>query len=267
MAAVDPTDTPLAELVSLEGRVAVVTGAASGIGEAIARRLAEAGADVVIADLDEAGAIAVAESIAAAGRGRAIGLALDVSKTATIRAGADTAVERWGRLDIWVNNAAIYPTTGPMLDVADEFVDRMLQTNVRGTIAGAREAARRMRGGGVIVNLSSTNGSRGSAGVGVYVASKHAVEGATKTLALEFGPSDIRVLAVAPGLIDTGGVREQIDQMAEVGVDISDRLTDNPLGRAGRPDDVARVVLFAVSDLATWITGTTIAVDAGRTAR
>lgn len=263
----DPTDSPLAELLSLEGRVAVVTGAATGIGEAIARRLAEAGADVVVADLDGDGADAAAARISETGGGRAMGATLDIGRTDTIRAVVDAAVDTWGRLDIWVNNAAIYPTTGPMLDVADEFVDRMLQLNVRGTIAGAREAARHMKRGGVIVNLSSTNGSRGSTGVGAYVASKHAVEGVTKTLALEFGAHDIRVLAVAPGLIDTGGVREQIDQLAEIGVDISDRLTDNVLGRAGRPDDVARVVLFAVSDLACWVTGTTIAVDAGRTAR
>ena len=263
----DPSDRPLAELVSLDGRVAVVTGAARGIGAAIARRLAEAGADVVVTDLDGDGADDTAATIAVAGAGRAVGHALDIGRTDSIRSAAEAAVDTFGGLDIWVNNAAIYPTTGPLLDVADEFVDRMLQLNVRGTIAGAREAARRMKRGGVIVNLSSTNGSRGSPGVGAYVASKHAVEGVTKTLALEFGALGIRVLAVAPGLIDTGGVRQQIDQMAEVGVDLSGRLTDNVLGRAGVPDDIARVVLFAVSDLATWVTGTTIAADAGRTAR
>ena len=173
------------------------------------------------------------------------------------------ALAELGGLDIWVNNAGIFPTTGPAIDADDEFVDRMLHVNVRGTYAGAREAARRMTNGGVIVNLTSTAGFKASAGISAYVASKHAVVGITKALALELGPLGIRVLAVAPTIIDTPGVRDQMAPLAEAGVDVEARVAANPLGRMGVPDDVARVVLFCCTDMAAFMTGSTVAVDAG----
>jgi NAD(P)-dependent dehydrogenase (short-subunit alcohol dehydrogenase family) len=258
----DVSDRTLAELISLRGRRAVVTGAARGLGAQIVRRLAEAGAAVVAGDLDGDAAGALAQEVAAAG-GRAIGCALDVGDTASLVAAADLAVAELGGLEIWVNNAAIFPTTGPAVDADDAFVDRMLHVNVRGTYAGAREAARRMSSGGVIVNLASTAGFKASAGISAYVASKHAVVGITKALALEFGPLGIRVLAVAPTIIDTPGVREQMAPLAEAGLDVEARVAANPLGRMGVPDDVARVVLFCCSDLAAFMTGSTVAVDAG----
>jgi NAD(P)-dependent dehydrogenase (short-subunit alcohol dehydrogenase family) len=258
----DVSDRTLAELISLRGRRAVVTGAGRGIGAQIVRRLAEAGAAVVAGDLDGDVAGAVAQEASAAG-GRAIGCALDVGDTASLAAAADLAVTELGGLEIWVNNAGIFPTTGPAVDADDAFVDRMLHVNVRGTYAGAREAARRMSNGGVIVNLTSTAGFKASAGISAYVASKHAVVGVTKALALEFGPLGIRVLAVAPTIIDTPGVREQMAPLAEAGLDVEARVAANPLGRMGVPDDVARVVLFCCSDLAAFMTGSTVAVDAG----
>ena len=139
----------------------------------------------------------------------------------------------------------------------------MLQVNVRGTYAGAREAARRMADGGVIVNLTSTAGFKASAGISAYVASKHAVVGVTRSLALEFGPLGIRVLAVAPTIIDTPGVREQLAPLEAAGVDVGARAAANPLGRMGVADDVARVVLFCCTDMAAFMTGSTLAVDAG----
>ena len=256
------SDRTLPELMSLAGRGAVVTGAGRGLGAQIVRRLAEAGADVMAGDLDEAAAAAVAAECDGQ-VGRVVPVRLDVGDTASLAAAADMATAELGGLDIWVNNAGIFPTTGPAVDADDEFVDRMLRVNVRGTYAGAREAARRMTNGGVIVNLTSTAGFKASAGISAYVASKHAVVGITKALALEFGPLGIRVLAVAPTIIDTPGVRDQMAPLAEAGVDVEARVAANPLGRMGVPDDVARVVLFCCTDMAAFMTGSTVAVDAG----
>ncbi len=239
-----------------------MTGAGRGLGAQIVRRLAEAGADVIAGDLDAAAVSDVADEVSASGR-RVLGCQLDIADSDSLAAAADRAVTDLGGLEIWVNNAGIFPTTGPAIDVGDAFVDRMLLVNVRGTYAGAREAARRMTAGGVIVNLTSTAGFKASAGISAYVASKHAVVGITKALALEFGPLGIRVLAVAPTIIDTPGVRDQLASLAQAGVDIDARVAANPLGRMGVPDDVARVVLFCCSDMAAFMTGSTVAVDAG----
>ncbi len=256
------TDRSLAELISLRGRRAVVTGGGRGLGAQIVRRLAEAGADVVAGDLDEAAARELAEQSTRLG-GRVIPCRLDVADTPSLAAAADIAISELGGLEIWVNNAGIFPTTGPALEAEDAFIDRMLEVNVRGTYAGAREAARRMRDGGVIVNIASTAGFKAGAGISAYVATKHAVVGITKALALELGPLGIRVLAVAPTIIDTPGVREQLAPLAAAGLDIEARAAANPLGRMGVPDDVARVVLFCCSDMAAFMTGSTVAVDAG----
>jgi NAD(P)-dependent dehydrogenase (short-subunit alcohol dehydrogenase family) len=259
----DHSQRSLTELFSLAGRRAVVTGGARGLGAQIVRRLAEAGADVVVADLDGAGASAVAAEVAAATGRRVIGSRLDVGDSASLAEVADRAVGELGGLDIWVNNAGIFPTTGNPLEVSDEFLDRMLQINTRGTYAGAREAARRMTQGGVIINLASTAGFKAAPGISAYVMSKHAVVGITKALALEFGPLDVRVLAVAPTVMDTPGVADQLAPLKAAGLDIAAQQARNPLGRMGVADDVARVVVFACSDLAAFMTGSVLAVDAG----
>ena len=259
----DLSNTSLADLLSLHGRRAVVTGAAKGIGAATARRLAEAGADVVVADLDVGGAEATAAAIARATGRRVLSTALDVTRSDTLAAAADLAVRELGGLEVWVNNAGIYPTTGAAIDAADDFVDRMLAVNVRGTYAGAREAARRMTSGGAIVNLASTAGFRAAPGISAYVASKHAIVGLTKNLAIEFAALDIRVNGVAPGVIDTPGVREQLEPLKAAGLDVSAAMSKSLFGRGGQPDDVARVITFLASDLAAWITGVVIPVDAG----
>lgn len=259
----DFTDRPLAELFSLAGRRAVVTGAGRGLGAQITRRLAEAGADVVAGDLDGAAAQAVAAEVAAATGRRVIAVTMDVSDTATLAAAAELAVREFGGVDIWVNNAGIFPTTGPAIEMTDEFLDRMFAVNSRGTFAGAREAARRMTDGGVIVNIASTAGFKATPGISAYIASKHAVVGITKALAHEFGPLGIRVLGIAPSVIDTPGVQQQLAPLKAAGIDIDARAAANPLGRIGRPDDVARVVVFCASNLAAYMTGSTLPVDAG----
>ncbi len=262
----DHSGRSLTELFSLTGRVAVVTGAARGLGEQIVRRLAEAGADVIAGDIEIAGVEATAADVGSTSGQRVIGVHLDVSETPDVVAAADRAVSEFGRLDIWVNNAGISYATGPAVEVTDEFIDHMFAVNMRGTFVGAREAAKRMPNGGVIINLASTTGFRASAGISAYVASKHAVVGITKALGLEFGPLGIRVLGIAPTVMDTPGVRIEMEPLLKAGLDVAKRAGANPLGRMGVADDVARVVVFAASDLAAFMTGSTIAVDAGRLA-
>jgi NAD(P)-dependent dehydrogenase (short-subunit alcohol dehydrogenase family) len=261
----DLNDRALAELISLRGRSAVVTGGARGLGRAIARRLAEAGASVLIGDVDGDGASAAAGEIAGRTGGTVMATSLDVADPASISRAADLAVDQFGHIDIWVNNAGVYPSR-PVLEMADADWEWVIRVNLGGTFVGAREAARRMtRAGhrGVIVNLSSIAGIRGrAAGIPHYVASKHGIVGLTKQLALEFADAGIRVLAVAPTTITTPGVEEGMGHPD----DLEQRIAC-PLGRAGQPDDVARVVLFCASDLSLFMTGSTLVVDGGEMAR
>ncbi len=197
MAVPDVTTKALHELISLRGRVAVVTGAGRGIGLAVARRLAEAGADVAVGDLDEETARGGAEELLAFGV-RSFGTTLDVSAEPSVRQLADRTESELGPIYIWVNNAGIYPST-PVLDMDVSQWDRVLDVNLTGTFLGAQEAARRMVAtgvGGAIINITSTAGFRAAGpGVAHYVASKHAVRGLTKSLAVELGPYGIRVLS------------------------------------------------------------------------
>ncbi|HET7639011.1 MAG TPA: SDR family NAD(P)-dependent oxidoreductase [Ktedonobacteraceae bacterium] len=257
MAIPDVSGKSITELLSLNGRNAVVTGGARGIGLAICQRLAEAGANIVVGDVREDLGKEVAEHIARQWGVKALFCVADVSDGASIAQLADKAVQELDGIDIWVNNAGIYPMS-PVLEMPDEQWDRVLAINLRGTFIGAREAAKRMIGaqkGGVIINLASTAGYQGGASIAHYVASKHGVRGLTKSLAIELGPHNIRVLALAPTLISTPGISES-------GLDTSP-FESLPLGRVGVPDDVGRVALFCASDLSMLMTGSTIAVDAG----
>jgi NAD(P)-dependent dehydrogenase (short-subunit alcohol dehydrogenase family) len=267
----DVSGQSLAQLISLAGRTAVVTGAARGIGLAIATRLAEAGADVVLGDLDEAVARNAASAISQAGGGRAIGAAVDVTREESIIALADRAQLEFGHVDIWVNNAGIFPGA-PSVDFLVETWDAIQDINLRGTFLGAREAARRMMAqdpkGGVIVNIASVSGYRGRPGLAAYVASKHGVVGLTKSLGVELGPHDIRVLGVAPTGVSTPGVAQRKAEAKGAELERIEALEKKvgaalPLGRLGVPDDIARVVLFCASDLAMLMTGSTVIVDAG----
>ena len=247
-----------AELIDLSGKNALVTGAAKGIGRAIAERLAAAGANVTLADLDPTG-----EATA-----REIGgsfVVCDITNADQLAA-AVTAASRGGNLDILVNNAGIYPTTGPIDNVTDAFVSKMLEVNVRAQYSAAREAARAMKNGGAIVNLASIAGIRGGANITAYSASKGAVIALTRAFANELGPRGIRVNAIAPGIIDTPGVQEQMAPLKKGGLDIDAAIAANPLRIAGQPDHIARVTLFLVSGLAAFITGQTVVVDGGATA-
>lgn len=262
----DVSGRSISELVSLAGRRAVVTGGAKGIGAATAQRLAEAGADVVVGDVDEVAAQAAAEAVADSTGQVVLAARCDVADEDSVVALAELAVSLLGGIDIWVNNAGIFPP-GPLLDLTVAGWDTVLDVNLRGAFLGSREAARRMTAqgsGGVIVNITSTAGFRGSGGLPAYVSSKHGLGGLTKALAAELGPHGIRALAVAPTLISTPG----IDHLREIGGEqmegvltaLAERL---PVGRVGVADDVARVVLFCASDLSVLMTGSTLCVDGG----
>ncbi len=270
MVAPDVSDRSIADLLSLAGRTAVVTGGASGIGLGIAHRLAEAGARVVIADLASTEA-AVAEVIERSA-GDVVGLALDVTDGAAIAEAAAYVQREFGGADIWVNNAGIFPSTS-VLEMTDEQWDAVLAVNLRGTFIGAREAARHMVAGGrggVIINIASIAAFRaGGPGIAHYVSSKHGINGLTKSLAVELGPQGVRVLTVAPTMIRTPGIEASAQDLRDAGnADQFDSFADwLPLRRWGQPDDVARVVLFCVSDLAAFMTGSTVLVDAGHIAQ
>lgn len=264
MAIADSTDKTLADIVSLKGRNAVVTGGAKGLGKAIARRFAEAGANVVLGDLDAATAQDAAAELSDRYGTRVLATALDVREGTSVSALADFARAELGSIDVWVNSAGIFPLTR-ILEMTDEIWDNVLNINLRGTFIGCREAARKMvdNGGGVIINIASTAGFKGAGpGIPHYVASKHGVRGVTRQFALELAEKDIRVLGIAPTTILTEGVRDVMPSAAETGFDL-DQTYHSMLGRTGVPDDVARVALFCASDMSAFMTGSTILVDAG----
>jgi len=264
----DVSSRSIAQLVDLTGKVAVITGGAQGIGKAISRRLAEAGASVVIGDINGDGAQATARELVGTTGADLRGTAVDVRVTASIEALAQKAVDELGGIDIWVNNAGVYPTS-ELLVMTDADWENVVAINLRGTFTGARTAARHMvaRGqGGVIINLSSTAGFRAfGPGLAHYTATKHAVRGLTKSLAVELGPHCIRALAIAPTLILTEGIASSRDDHEDSGLaEAQDALREShPLKRLGVPDDVARVALFCASDLSLLMSGSTLMVDAG----
>jgi NAD(P)-dependent dehydrogenase (short-subunit alcohol dehydrogenase family) len=242
--------------------VAVITGGAHGIGSSCCSRLAEAGARVVVADIDEKAARETASAIGA----RAGAAAVDVREAASVRALVERAHDEHGRLDVWVNAASVYPTS-PLLELSEQDWELVLDTNLRGTFLGAREAARAMIAGdrgGVIVNVSSTAAYRAEApGAAHYVASKFGVRGLTQALAVELGPHGIRVLAVAPTVTLTPGLEAERSSLESAGFALEELGPSLPLGRVAVPDDVARVVLFCACDLSLLMTGSTLLVDAG----
>jgi len=267
MAVKDVTSKSLHELVSFAGRSAVVTGAAWGLGKATVRRLAEAGASVLIADLDAEKAANTAQELMQEYGGKVLSIEMDASDPQAITAAADFAVKEFGNIDIWVNNAGV-PSHSPLLDLTDEAFDKVQAINLRGTFVGAREAARRMIAaarGGVIVNVASLAGVSGiSASQAAYVASKHGVVGLTRQMAIELAQHDIRVLGVAPGV----SLTEKTMFLADWDEETARKsgipgIGGSRLGRHGVADDMARTILFCASDMSMFMTGTTLVVDGG----
>ncbi|TDD94387.1 SDR family NAD(P)-dependent oxidoreductase [Jiangella asiatica] len=262
----DVSERSIAELTSLARRVAVVTGGAQGIGLAIARRLAEAGADIALADIDDVALGAAVAQLQSSYDRKVIGLHVDVADEDAVRHFADDTVAEFGGLHIWVNNAGIYPAV-PFLELTTAQWRAVIDVNLNGAYFGAREAAARMVAAGdpgVIVNVASVAAYRANPTCGAeYISAKHAVRGLTKSLAAQLGGHGIRVLAVAPTTIETPGLQRSREEIAGAGFDAIDAHQVRPLGRDGVPDDIARVVLFCACDLSILMTGSTVLVDGG----
>ncbi|MFN6469072.1 MAG: SDR family NAD(P)-dependent oxidoreductase [Nostoc sp. SerVER01] len=263
----DVSDRPLPELISLKNKVAVVTGGSKGIGWGICKRLAEAGANVVVAGHHQESSNQAAAELTNTYNNRAISIAVDVSNSATLSTLAERTISEFGRLDIWVNNAAIFPIK-PLLEFSDEAWQEVINVDLNGVFFGSREAAKRMiaaGNGGVIINLSSVLGYKAWPKMSAYVCAKHGIGGLTKSLAIELGQHGIRVLAIAPSVVKTAYINSAEFQ-DNSGVDSDEVAKEIPLGRVGVPDDIARVALFCASDLAIYMSGHTLLVDAGLTA-
>ena len=246
-------------MAKLAGKVALVTGASKGIGAAIAKALAAAGARVVVnyASSKE-GADSVVRAITAAG-GKAIAVQGDVSKADQARKLVDAAVAEFGRLDVLVNNSGIYDFV-PIEEITEEHYRRTFDVNVLGVLLTTQAALKHIGAGGSIINISSAATSLAPASSAVYTGTKAAVEGITSVLANELGARKIRVNAILPGIVETEGTHTK----GFIGSDFERfAITQTPLGRVGQPDDIAGVAVFLASDDARWLTGERLTASGG----
>lgn len=245
---------------TLEGKVAIVTGASKGIGASIAKHLAAAGAAVVVNyAASKEGAERVVADIVKAG-GSAVAVQADVSKTAEIDRLFAASKQAFGRLDILVNNAGIFEFA-PLEQVTEEHFHKQFNLNVLGLILATKKAVEYFdAGGGSIINISSLAGISPPAGASVYSATKGAVDAVTKSLSKELGPKKIRVNSLNPGMVETEGVHTAGFLETDFHKQI---LAQTPLGRIGQPDDIATIAVFLASQDSGWVTGQTLVASGG----
>jgi NAD(P)-dependent dehydrogenase (short-subunit alcohol dehydrogenase family) len=251
----------------LQDRVGLVTGAAVGMGAATARVFAAEGASVLVADVDESQGQATVDAIVDDG-GTASFLRVDVSSPAGVEAMVRAAVERYGRLDWAVNNAAVTPDTHPIAELDEAEFDRVMAVDLKGVALCLKYEISQMLSqgdGGSIVNIGSVSAFRPQPNNAAYTAAKHGVIGLTKVASLENAPSGIRVNAVCPGAIDTPMLRGALETIGSSEAEFAPVLS--LLGRFGQPEEVAQASLWLCSDKASFVTGAALAVDAGYTSR
>lgn len=248
-----------------KGQVALVTGAAAGMGLATARAFAQSGASVVLSDLDGERVAQEATKIVAEG-GTAIGIACDVSDEAQIAALVEKTVTEYGRLDMAFNNAGVMAKIAPTADATGEEFERVIGINLRGVWNCMKYELLQMQrqGSGAIVNNASVGALTGNPGIGAYIASKHGVVGLTRTAGLEYCTQGIRVNAVNPGTIDTQIARDVVGGSEEAFAELEKGA---PIGRAGRPEEIASAVLWLCSPSASYVVGEALTVDGGLTVR
>jgi NAD(P)-dependent dehydrogenase (short-subunit alcohol dehydrogenase family) len=249
--------------LDFSGKVALVTGAAAGMGLATAQAFAEAGAAVVLADVKEEAVQAEAEKLVAAGH-KALAVRCDVRDDAQVAAMVDRAAAEFGRLDAAFNNAGVMARIASTADSTREDWDRVIGVNLQGVWSCMKHELRQMerQGSGAIVNNASIGALTGNPGIASYIASKHGVVGLTRTAALEYVKHGIRVNAVNPGLIDTQIARDVVDGNERAYIELEKGV---PMGRAGRPEEIASVVLWLCSPGASYVVGHALTVDGGVT--
>ncbi|MGZ8690340.1 MAG: glucose 1-dehydrogenase [Aeromicrobium sp.] len=252
-------DNPL----DFSGKVALVTGAASGMGLATAQAFAEAGAAVVLGDFREDAVNAAALALTAAGH-KSLAIRCDVSDDGEVAAMVDRTVAAFGRLDAAFNNAGVMAKIAPVTDSTRDDWDRVIGINLRGVWTCMKHELRQMerQGSGAIVNNASVGALTGNPGIASYIASKHGVVGLTRTAALEVVKRGIRVNAVNPGLIDTQIARDVVDGNEQAYAELEKNV---PIGRAGRPEEIASAVLWLCSPGASYVVGHALTVDGGMT--
>ena len=245
----------------LNNKVAVVTGSGSGIGRQIAIQMANEGAKLVLINRTESKAVATLKEIESKG-GQGIVIPADVSKMDQMKKAIDRAVEKYGKIDVMCNIAGVYDGQSNILETTEETWDKVMSIDLKGVFIGSKLAVENMvaNDGGVIINISSVAGIRGSLGSTAYTTAKHGVIGITGDIAAKFGKDNIRAVAMCPGFVRTPLTGYAKDDETKAADEV---LAGIPLGRGGKPEDIAKLAIFLASDDASYITGTHIVIDGG----